>query len=258
MKKLFFYVLAILFSLSSCSTKDSDILEDTSDILANIFEEWGIAIPYRDVSKSKTYHLLEALLDDMSKNLLPPQPVHSSYYPTLSPTELNNYLQDNQEAVALFKRADCKFVLISKYLTNLKADHSLGYNRMRKYNFFEMLLSSNMFLSELNTTEKVQLMVLALERYKYIESFGYENYFLPFTIMISIMLQSNYPPFVEDVEPMLIEQLYCGYGLKSEDYHVTFVDGNFIKEGNIALPGIHVQASDLVIRYAKQYINDNK
>ena len=239
MKKSVLYVLAFLLALSSCS-KDPDVFEE-------YFEEWDITISYQDVSKSKTYKLLEKLLDHLSENLFSPrQPVHSSYIHTITSTELNNYLRNNKEAAVFFNREDCASVLISTYLPFLKAKGNL-------YDLFylELVLTSDMFMYKMNTTEKVQLMILAMERNK-------EEYLLEFTIMISIMLSSNYPSFVEEVKPMLIEGTPCIYFLKSNDYNVTFVDGDFITEGYISTPGRDVQATDLITGYARQFINDNK
>jgi len=241
MKKLVIFVLVGLLAFSSCASKEK--IND-SEIFEEYFEEFDITVFYQDVSKSKTYHLLEALLDHLSENLLPPQPVYSSYMPTLFPTELNNYLRDNKEAAAFFEREDCVYVLISTYLTNLKTENSWDYknnNSRRKFFFFEMFLSSEMSLSKLNVTEKVQLMVLALES-------SMVKSPLPFTIMISIMLSNNYPPFIEDVKPILIEATPCCYCLRMNN--------------DIVLPGgsesNHTIATDLITRYAKQFINDNK
>ena len=61
MKKFVIYLLAILFALSFCSKKDK--------IDGEYFEEYGITVPYKDVSDSETYNLLEALLDHIEKIL---------------------------------------------------------------------------------------------------------------------------------------------------------------------------------------------
>ena len=230
----------MLLILSSCATNDSDIFEDTSDILADIYEEWGIMIPYQDVSKSKTYNLLEALIDHIDKNqvLLITFPSSSLTYPSV--TKFNEHLLNSEEAVAFFKREDCVFVLISTYLSNLKTERGYGDNYYSKFYFLELVLSSEMFMSEMNLSEKVQLMALALERIKYEESYPE-----PFTIMISIMLSSNYTSFVNDVKPMLLELgMGVGYGLVTND--------------GCLVPGYDLQANDLLTEYAKKFINDNK
>jgi len=253
MKKSVLYGLAMLLVLCSCSPKD-EIID------SEFFEEWGITIPYRDVSKSETYHLLKNLLDYMYKDMMPPLPVWSNYTYTFFPTEFNDSLRNNKEAVALFEKEDCVSVLISTYLTAIKTNQYLAIDvsfaqpvyyefiKDERYHYLEWILSSEMFLSEMNGTEKVQLMVLALERMKY-ETLSS----LPFSIMISIMLSSNYPPFIEDVQPMLIELNSCRYCVVSNDFNAIPVMGV-----PYYLPGVDDEASDLIIRYAKQFINENK
>ena len=249
MKKVAFYTLTILLALCSCSSEGE----------INEVEFWGITIPYKDVSKTKTYHLVEDLRDHLTEYFfIPPHytlnPSSTSFFLFL--TEFNNYLWNNKEAMALFKREDCVFVLMSTYQTNLKKglNWDFGdYNAWRNL-FFDLLMSSDMFMSEMNVTEKVQMMVMALEGYKVYKSYGSVAQH-PFTIMISIMLSSNYPPFVEDVKPLLIELSSCSYGLKSVDFEEA--DG-FINGTGYVKPNRNVEASDLIIRYAKQFINDNK
>ena len=240
-KKLVLYVLSILLVLSSCS---SDELNGSGSF-KEYFGEWVA----QDVSKSESFNLLAALIDEMDENLLLPQPIYSSYIPPLYPTELNNYLQDNKEAVALFEREDCVYVLISTYqATTTKTEYHLDNNSKKKFLLFEMVLSSDMFISKMNASEKSQLMVLALASPNNVGGLpgygGSGNVGNPFTIMISIMLSSNYPPFVEDIKPMLVE-LGSGYGLQSTENAIT-------------VPGIDSQATDLIRGYAQQFLNDNK
>jgi len=226
MKMSIFYIFAIFFAFTSCGTQD--------EYLDNYFDEWDITIPYQDVSKTKTYSLLLKLINYLSENFLPDDvPVHSSYLHTLYPTDFNNYLRDNEDAAEFFKRDDCAIVLMSEYFTSLKTEPN------RDFYFFEVLLTSDMFMSKLDVTEKVQMMVLAFERAKY-KGCGCN----PFTIMISIMLSSNYTPFVEVVKPMLFEVSICNYGLRMVDTKV--------------IPGIDKQATDFIKGFAKQFINDNK
>jgi len=246
MKKSVTYVFTILLALNSCSMEDNE-----QDMLKEIYKEWGITISYQDVFNSETYYLLENLLDSLNENLLLPQPVHSSYMPTLFPTEMNNYLRNSNEAAVFFDREeDCISVLISTYLTNLKTAYNMSYldyedlKNHRKFNFFEMLLSSEMLLSKMSSTEKVQLMVLAFERAKYTKFCSPH----PFTIMISIMLSSNYLPFINDIVPMIIECSPCIYCLKMNND--TLLPGSSENK--------HSQATDLIKRYAKQFIKDNK
>jgi len=54
-EKVSFICLALFLTFGSCSM---DKLNDAGII--EYFEEWDITIPYQDVSKSKTYKLLDA------------------------------------------------------------------------------------------------------------------------------------------------------------------------------------------------------
>jgi len=252
MKKIVFYVLTLVLTLSSCSF-ESD--EDNQDI-----------------SKPKTYYLLTNLINYIDKNLMSVVPdLRSSLHP-IFPTEFNKILRSNKEATTLFEREDCVEFLISTYETAINTNKYLmvdvpncigcyGFVEDMWYFYLEWVLSSEMFMYKMNINEKVELMELALERINYEKRSPY-----PFNILISIMLSSNYNKFVQDVKPMLIELSSYYYGLKSNDYYVktvvTFVDGqegtNLITEGYISVPGLDEQASDLIQKYAQQFINDNK
>ena len=242
MKKSVLYVLAMLFAFSSCSSNE--------EINNTFFEECDLTVFYQDVPKSETFKLLEALLDHLSENLWQPgspSPI-SSYFPTFFPTEVNDYLLNNKEAVALFNREDCVSILLSTYLTGIKTNEYLmldipncigcTFVKCKLYFYLEWVLSSEMFLSKMNVTEKVQLMELTLERIKYEERSPY-----PFSIQISIMLSSNYTPFVENVKPMLHTVIgNVGYTLRTND----------------GLPISISDANNLISGYARQFINDNK
>ena len=126
--------------------------------------------------------------------------MHLIYFPSsdfryLSVTKFNEYLRDSKESVSLFKRNDCVPVKIESCPIVYEP---YGSKNNRWVDYLKLVLLSDMFVSKMNVTEKVQLMVLALERIKYNE---YDDN--PFTIMISIMLSSNYTPFVEDIKPKL-------------------------------------------------------
>lgn len=238
MKKSFLYIIAIFFALSSCSKND--------DIFEQYFEDWDMMIPYQNVSKSKTYKLLDALIDNMDKNevYIINFPSNSLNYPSV--TKFNEYLWNNKETNAFFERGDCAFVLISTYLSSLKTNRYKavddGFVLGNKWlHLFDYVLTSEICMSNMNVAEKVRLMVLALERLKY----GFTNVFndgsnmistnlLDYNIMISIMLSSNYTPFVNDIKPMLRE---AGMGAV---YAVPF--DNFY----------------LIPECARQFINDNK
>ena len=251
MKKSVLYVLTIILAISSCSKKND------SEIFDEYFEEWDITIPYQDVSQSETYHLLDALIDNECTWGVRSVFSNSSCGCSLSQTEINNSFLKIEAMTDIFTRKDCVYVLISTYLTSLKTGKHFSIDsniiscmgNPRDFWFFglESLLSTDMLISKMKVKEKCQLMVLALEYAKHVEKFS-----LPisrsFTIMISIMLSSNYTPFVDDIKPMLIEVIPSGYCLRMNDY--------------IAIPGgneyCDLKANDLIKRYAKQFINDNK
>ena len=92
-------------------------------------------------------------------------------------------------------------------------------------------------MSKFNVTEKVQLMVLALESIKY----GDWSSPLNTSIMISIMLSSDYTPFINEVKPLLREGRH---------------NAVYILDRNLNLD--QFQEFDLISGYAKQFINDNK
>ena len=258
MKKSVLYVLAVFFVFSFCSPKNdfddceicnvidifnfSDIFEENEEY----FEEWDITIPYQNVSDLITYKCLECLIGNMRGNIFYSDAL--SNQSAYSLTDFNNYLRKNKEATAFFKRKDCVSVLISTYLIYLKTEEylkagsgdqcrTLGIKSC--FHFLEFVLSSNMFMSKMNVKEKVQLMVLALESAKHVNS---TSSYVSYTVMISIMLSSNYTPFVKDVKPMLMETVSCYYYV-----------------GDYGIPGVGIWgATDLITKYAKQFINDNK
>ena len=242
MKRTALYVLAILLALSSCSSEDDF---NDYEIFEEHFEEWGITVPYFDVSQSETYKYLEALIDYVDKNQIYTInfPTSNLNYPSV--TKFNEFLRNSKEAADFFKRRDCVSVLLSAYLINLKTVRGYGDNYNFKF-FLEFVLSSDMCISKMNETEKVQLMVLALESDKII-MMGIDGIDVEFTvknwnIMISIMLSSNYTPFINDIKPMLREAaMGATYWLETN--------------GGSLMPN---QINDMIIGYAKQFINDNK
>ena len=235
MKKSVFYVFAILLAFSSCSKAD----EFNDSLFEEYFGDWGC----QDVSDSETYHLLEALIDNMDENqgylfLFP-----SSYNNYPSVTKFNEYMWDNKEAATFFERDDCVSVLISTYLNSLKMNRYKavddGWLLENQWLFlFDYVLTSEICMSKMNVKEKVQLMVLVLERVKY-EFINLTD----LTIMISIMLSSTYAPFVNDVKPMLREAaMGTVYWLQTDDGRSLTVN----------------QFTDLITGYARQFINDKK
>jgi len=259
MKKSVLYVLILFLALNSCSMDDlSDDLTDDfndSDIIKEYFKDWDITIPYQDVSETKTFQLLDALIEHIDKNqiFILFFPSSDLFYPSV--TKFNEHIWNNKEAAALFEREDCAFVLISTYQKYLKMkrfnvvdDGCVLENKW--LNFFDYVLTSEMCMSKFNINEKVQLMVLALEKSKY----GFLNVsqdghyvtitnFRDYSIMFSIMLSSNYDPFVSKVKPMLFEfSSGASYGLLTSDG--TYLTGK--------------KYNDFITGYAKQFINKYK
>ena len=266
MKKSVIYAIALLLVLSSCTPKvvpnDPIIHEEPSfsfppiedyDILATIFENWGITIPYEDVTQLETYHLFESVIEYMDKNQVRLLAYPSSAWQHQSVTWFNERFRESKEADAFFQKEDCGYVLISTYLDYLMTkryliiDDEFWANKF--FCFLSYVLHSEMCMDKLNITEKVQLMALALEKSKH-------NSYQPrtFMIMISIMLSSNYPPFVEEVKPQLTQAAsgvcYC---------FLSWNNGktNCPGWGNDT-EGVDTESNVFIRGYAMQFINDNK
>jgi len=255
MKKSVLYVLAVLLVLISCSKKDN------SEIFKEYFEEWGVTVPYQNVSKTKTYKLLQTLIDNIDKNQvsLINFPASFSNYPSV--TKFNEYLMNSKEAAALFEREDCISVLISAYINSIKKQ--VGIKQDWRLCILEKVLTSDMFMSKTNVTEKVQLMVLALKSVHLVSYYDVEYTFKCTDIMISAMLSSNYIPFINDVKPLLCEaQMGVSYFLVTTPDCVPTYYPDYVPNYLEAIPDCVTmapdQAHDLIIKYAKQFINDNK
>ena len=242
LKKLNLLLLAGILAMYSCSMNDDINKEDNTTIdyaISQSFKEYFNDWEYQDVSKTETYNLMQTLINDLLEGFLRIDTFYdttNSSMPTISLTGFNNYLWDSKEAVAFFDREDCFFVIASTIMTTLKTQ------RNDQIKAIELLIASDMFLSKTNLTEKKQLIVLALERVKNDKYLNVN----PFTIMISIMLSSNYISFVEDVKPMLSEvtPLVC-YSLKMKD--------------GFKIPGYRVEdfeATDLILKYTMQFLNN--
>jgi len=272
MKKSVLYLLAILFALSSCSKKEADVEEvenefeffeyyskifetyfEDYDYFEEYFGDWDTTIFYQVVSESETYKLLEALIDhiDVNRGYIIADGINAVYHTV---THFNEYLWNNKEAMELFEKEDCVYVLTSTYLNSLKTvtpiingnllDSMLLNNVFleeiwlyRKWlDYLHYVLTSEIFMSKMNITEKIQLMVLVLERAKYTLFKRSTEY----NIMISIMLSSNYTPFVNDIKPVLYE------GISGAVY---IFEPDLLKWD---------QAYSVIAGYAIQFINDNK
>ena len=258
MKNSFLFIFAILLGLCSCSmdslTDDSSEDINDPDAIKEYFKDWDITIPYQDVSESKTFQLLDALIEYIDKNQVSIlfYPSSDIFYPSV--TKFNEYIWKSKEAAALSEREDCALVLLSTYqkflMTNrfkLVDDYWPVDNLWLR--FFDYFLTSELCMSKLNLAEKVQLMVMALEKSKYgvlkiYESGSMTNTsILDYNIMNSIMLSSDYAPYINKAKPMLFEFASGSiYGLAKSDG--TYLTG---KEYN-----------DFIAGYAKQFINDYK
>jgi len=267
MKKSVLFVLAIVLALCTCTpnggSDDPNIPEETSElpieepedpedpeIFDDYFEEYFGNWDYQAVFETETYHLLEAVIDYIDENW-----TRLFNWNDKSITRFNKYFRNSEEAVILFEREDCVYVLISTYLHSIKTERYLLKDDdlwvgSKWFTFLETILFCDMLMDEMNLTEKIQLMVLALERSKYELTRP-----MTFNIMISIMLSSNYSPFINDIKPLLHETVtgLAYYLVTSPDCvppsiapppHCRVMDNN--KEHN------------LIKRYANHFINDNK
>jgi len=264
MKKSVFILVLLLFVLAACSEpvkhNEPEPVEPNTDPVEELaciekesdcehdyitFEEyfgnWDSNVFYQDIYDSETYLLLDALIDHIDKNQIRLFIYGNVHYPSV--TKFNEYLWNNKEADAFFKREDCVYVLITTYLYYLETDR-MGEKEfvMSWLSFFDHVLTSELCMSKMDLTEKIQLMVLALIRYKYgftmISTEGYNmtstNYVVT-NIMISIMLSSKYTPFMNDIKPLVSESAMGAL------YYMFPYD-------NLCLIPI----------YARQFINDNK
>jgi len=250
MKKSVFIVLIILLSLTSCSKDSSDSL-----VFNSFLEEWGL-LNYQegvcasvtdaielgepegskivwDMISDETVHsmstcgLLETILNYRTIRIFGPwcEICSNLDYPGI--TMFNNSLRANKVAVELFTRDDCFPVLTSKYLTMIeKKEPTVGHT-----SYFEMLLTSDMYTSTLNDSEKIMVMAMALERTKQFKS---EVILINETLhILAVMMRTfNYSPFLNEV------------GTEWREY----IDGYTICSTN----------KDLIIKYAKQFLKEQK
>ena len=233
----------------------------------------AFVIPLETIRSMSTCGLLETMLTNPSfytydKSELRLAPWYLWWYPDSifvfhnnHITKFNDQLTKDPMAVELFNRNDCFPVLASKYLTFIKEikekEIPLDYQpsstctlRSTYFPYFEMLLASDLCMSALNETEINQIMAMALA-YEEKADLYCCGYFVSetYTIMITIMLWCNYPPFIEEVAPRLFES-YVGYGLTDTDGAVTstiFV--NTISERDDIY---------LILKHAKNFLTEQK
>ena len=147
-------------------------------------------------------------------------------------------------AVEFFNRGDFFPVLVGKYLSVIKVVDYFNKDRITILNspdYLEKMLASGMCLSAMSQKEKIQLMVMALERTRYALEIEQQT---PCNIMISIMKSCKYGPFMKDIEPRLVETS-PGYTMRDPD-------------GEIASNALMSRHRDIIIKYAKQFLNKQK
>ena len=274
MKKLLYFILSIIlaFALYTCSTK-KDELEcfdpeyiDFDESLA----EWGIsfqnvcrcvtdAVKYpepwnadvernfvisdKTIRSMSTCGLWVSLQEERKIGAPKPWTMTVSIGPSNSVTYFNNYLRSNKMAVEFFNRHDFYAVLISKYISVIKVEGTYIDTTMIGKVYIphlEMLLASDMSMSVLSDKEKIQLMAMALERTKYVV---WTDNLTTCHIMIAIMKSYKYTPFMEDIEPWLVESNF-GYTLSMP--------------GEIPYNGFLSHHRDIIIEYANQFLNEQK
>jgi len=159
-------------------------------------------------------------------------------------TMFNDELQANKVAVELFNRGDFYPVLVSKYLSVIKNKFEWGGRAADSPYFIQWLLASDMSMSAMSQKEKIQLLVMALERTKYALDMESQE---PCLIMIAIMKSCKYAHFMEDIEPRLIETM-MGYTMLEPD-------GELSRDCFNCLSSNHIK---IIVKYAKQFFNEQK
>ena len=269
----------MVFALNACSDKMDDpvcfdfdeLLETYQNVCPSVTDAieipdfWINTNPYNlpsptdeTVRSTSTCGLLVTLLEYplgvflvASSNLFEPRV-----------SMFNNELRSNKVAVEFFKRGNFYPVLVSKYLSVIKKNIEWGGRAADSPYYIQWLLASDMCMSAMNKKEKIQLMVIALERTKY--ALDMENQ-EPCLIMISIMKSFKYAPFMKDIEPRLIETI-MGYamlkpGVEPMFYEYAGYTMYYHRPGEVEDGYLNVLSShsvDMIIKYAKQFLNEQK
>ena len=205
----------------------------------NVHAARDFVIPDETIRLMSTCGLLVTLLvNPLSVMLVPSSDL---FEPRV--TNFNNELLTNKVAVEFFNRGDFYPILVSKYLSVIKPteDDENAHSIVDGPSYIEWILASDMCLSAMSRKEKIQLMIIALERTKY--AVDLEN-IQPCMIMINIMKSCKYGPFMKDVEPRLVETS-PGYTMRDPD-------------GEIASNALMSRHRDIIIKYAKQFLNKQK
>ena len=267
--------ITLAFALSTCSTNkdaeclDPDYFDFDESLLAELdisfqnvcrcvtdavinLKSWDILIDgkfifpdEKTIRSMSTCGLLATFLEFPYHNMKPWCWTCDFFAPGV--TIFNAFLQDNKMAVEFFSRRDFYAVLVNKYLSVFNKEKSYqeegdgtGWRVPVYVGHIEMLLASDMSMSALSDKEKIQLMAMALERTKY-GAFDDNN--TSCHIMIAIMKSYKYTPFMEDIEPWLVESNF-GYTLSMP--------------GEIPYNGFLSHHRDIIIEYANQFLNEQK
>lgn len=256
MKKTVYYLFIGLWMLTACDASFDDFLDewDLSKDYQNRCPKISDAVEYpeswRPISPVETFEfpdetirsmstcgLLETWLNQPYRNALGPWCVHCSYLYYTGFYSFNVGLSMDKTSVELFERNDCAVVLINKYLSFIKAKEKPS-GRLQS---FELLLASDKSMSVLSKKEKSQVMAIALKK------IGYEKKQVNETchIIVAIMLTCDYTPFCEDIGSKLEDTTY-GYTFNNTDSQVF---------GTGFSSDYH---ADIIVKYAKQFLNEQK
>jgi len=226
MKNVFCIITVMLLMFSSCNKVEDEGMYKISD---------------KKVKSMNTSDLVDNLLDrPLGKYHMAPSCLVCSSLEFQGVTEFNKALKLDKVATELFKRDDCFSVLTKKYQTLIEEMNAFSdHNRL---GYFEMVLASDMCMSALNDQEKIQLLVLALER----EETEIDKYLVSTVchIMVSIMISCDYTPFVEDMVPLLHETL-GGYTFDVPGSDLLYI-------------GFGEYHAEIIVNYARQFLNSLK
>jgi hypothetical protein len=212
MKKLLYAIIMLPLLFVACNNELSDSNNEFADM--------------------STTDLLETLIEER----IPVEPwcLTCSSFDISGVTRFNDNLRIDKMAIELFARRDCFPVLTSKYRAFMEEKQEISFPLV----YFEMLLASDLCMSVLNESQKIQLLEMALEKTAY----DTEPVNEACHIMIAVMQSFHYTPFVEEVVPKLHETV-CGYTLSALDDHLI---------GR----GFELQGADVIIEYATQFLNE--
>ena len=275
MKQSFYFITCIILALAlnACSDKmDDPVCFDFDEFLAtyqNVCTLVTDAIEYPDFWWNPNNPFVpsdETLRSTSTCGLLVTlQKYTGMWYPAVGSLNApiismyNNYLRECKVAVEFFKRGDFYPVLVSEYLSVIKKNFEWGGRAADSPHYIQWLLASDMSMSVMSKKEKIQLMVMALERTKYALDMESQE---PCLIMIAIMKSCKYAPFMEDIEPRLVETC-VGYTMIEPGFKPVFFESIGYTWVKLEGPGFTANflTSDhreIIIKCAKQFLNEQK